>query len=303
MAIYFVTGKLGSGKTLASVGRIRDYLWARRRVASNLDLDIEKMIGPRSKRSVVRLPDKPTSEDLEALGMGSNELNENKYGAIVLDEVGTIFNSRTWQDKERQKIIDWFLHSRKKRWDIFFIVQNIGIIDRQLRDTLCEHMVVCTRTDRYKIPLVGSFLSAVGIRVQLPKFHIGKVYYGVTENRHTFLESWYYRATDLYSSYDTEQVFRDEIPVFDGELRIRKGSYSTVPPVAYCNHEKNGIKLKDVFLVPVRLFAILSIVIMVIVAACCSGRSPMQHVLQLQFGKKKNNRNRKQNTLPYPVMI
>ncbi|EBN6690252.1 zonular occludens toxin, partial [Salmonella enterica] len=34
MPVYFVTGKLGSGKTLVAVGKIRDYLVAGRRVAT-----------------------------------------------------------------------------------------------------------------------------------------------------------------------------------------------------------------------------------------------------------------------------
>ncbi|MFK4136821.1 zonular occludens toxin domain-containing protein, partial [Pseudomonas luteola] len=37
MAVYFVTGKLGSGKSLVAVGKIRDYMIAGRRVATNLD--------------------------------------------------------------------------------------------------------------------------------------------------------------------------------------------------------------------------------------------------------------------------
>ena len=37
MAVYFITGKLGSGKSIAAVGKIRDYLNEGRAVATNLD--------------------------------------------------------------------------------------------------------------------------------------------------------------------------------------------------------------------------------------------------------------------------
>ena len=43
MAVYVVTGKLGNGKTLITVGRIRDALAQGCRVATNLDLDLVAM--------------------------------------------------------------------------------------------------------------------------------------------------------------------------------------------------------------------------------------------------------------------
>ena len=65
MAIYFVTGKLGAGKTLASVGRIRDYLNKGSQVATNLNLNLENLISKKSKMArVTRLPDKPIVEDI-----------------------------------------------------------------------------------------------------------------------------------------------------------------------------------------------------------------------------------------------
>ncbi len=44
MAVNFLTGKLGSGKTLCVVGKIRDYLKQGRRVATNLDLNLTAML-------------------------------------------------------------------------------------------------------------------------------------------------------------------------------------------------------------------------------------------------------------------
>ena len=95
MAIYIVTGKLGSGKTLAAVGRIRDYLRQGRRVATNLNLRVEHLLGSGNRSaSVVRLSDKPTVPELEVLGLGASELNEERYGLLVLDELGSWLNAR-----------------------------------------------------------------------------------------------------------------------------------------------------------------------------------------------------------------
>lgn len=213
MAVYFVTGKLGSGKTLASVGRIRDRLAAGCPVATNLDLDLVAMCGPRAKTPVVyRLPDKPSLVDFEAIGRGNQTYNEDKNGLVVLDECGTWFNSRTWGDKERQAIINWFLHARKLGWDIIFIVQNIGVVDKQARLTLAEHVVYCRRLDKFSIPFLSTIVKVLtGKTVRFPKLHFAVVKYGDQQHAPK-VDVWWYFGTDLYDAYDTKQGFSDFYP-------------------------------------------------------------------------------------------
>jgi hypothetical protein len=231
MAVYFVTGKLGSGKTLCCVGKIRDYLRQGWRVATNLDINVQAMTSYDSKVTVTRVPDKPTRWDLDALGQGCDESDESKYGLLVLDELGTWFNCRNWNDKTRSLVIDWFLHARKKHWDIFLIVQSIDVLDSQLVNSLCEHLVVCKRTDRLNIPFVSKALKFMEFSGKLPKFHIAKVYYGQDESR-LEVDRWYYRATDLYACYNTDQIFSEDS---DG--------LSTVLPAYY----QNSIGLIDYY--------------------------------------------------------
>ena len=142
MPIYIITGRLGSGKSLATVGRIRDLLAEGRPVATNLDLNLEKLCGPKAKTPrVVRLPDKPTVGHLDSLGRGNESYDETKNGGIFLDEVSQLLNARNWQDKRQQDVIDWLVHSRKKGWDVYFICQHISQVDRQVRDALVEYLV------------------------------------------------------------------------------------------------------------------------------------------------------------------
>ena len=55
---YVITGKLGAGKSLCAVGKVKEYLIEGRKVATNLDINMTKLVGKRSKKSVVyRLPD------------------------------------------------------------------------------------------------------------------------------------------------------------------------------------------------------------------------------------------------------
>lgn len=219
--IYVVTGKLGSGKSLVAVGKIQEYLNQNRMVATNLDLYLEHLINPFSKQaSVFRVPDKPTFSDLDALPTPyEGEYDEKKTGLLVLDELGTWFNSRTWSDKGRAAVIDWFLHARKKGWDIIFIIQNVSMMDSQAREGLAELVVNCIRLDRFALPLVGSLLKLYGLDIRPPKFHVGFVRYGASPSA-PLIERWGYSGRSLYNAYDTRQVFTDG----------RCGLYQYLPP-------------------------------------------------------------------------
>ena len=209
MAVYLVTGKLGSGKSLATVGRIRDYLNQARPVATNLDLNMENLINPFAKNSrVIRLPDKPTVDDLEALDspLADGEYDEQKTGLIVLDECGTWFNTRSFQDKARQPLINKMLHIRKCGWDVMFIVQHIEMIDKQVREGLGEHIVQCQRADRLGIPFITPLFKLFGLNIRPPKLHLALVKYG-TGAYAPVVDRWVYNGSDLYDAYDTRQVF------------------------------------------------------------------------------------------------
>jgi hypothetical protein len=227
MAVFIVTGKLGSGKTLLAVSRIREYLREGRRVATNLNLRLEKLLPPSNRSAhVVRVSDKPTRSELEALGLGADVLDEERYGVLVLDELGSWLNARTWADKERQGVIDWLIHSRKRRWDVVFIVQHVSMIDKQVREALLEYLVTCRRLDRIRVPLFGTlgrWLTLGFWDGRGPKLHLGLVVYAggsATLQGALVSDRWFYRGRDLYEAYETEQVFSDAV----------EGSWSFLTP-------------------------------------------------------------------------
>lgn len=217
MADYLVTGKKGNGKSLVVVGRIRDALLNGRPVATNLDLKLENLL-PHDRREVraFRLPDRPTRADLDALGEGNptlrtTEYDEGQNGLIVLDELATWLNARTFADKERQGVLDWLVHSRKLGWDTYLIAQNPNQIDKQVREALCEYHVICRRMDRLKVPVIG---------LKLPKVHVAFVKFGMERDSIT-AEKWWYKGRHLYAGYDTTQRFSASYP---------HGLYSYLPP-------------------------------------------------------------------------
>lgn len=208
MPDYAVTGKKGTGKSLYMVGVIRDALRAGRRVASNLDIHLDKLCPPTSRATYTRIPDRPTVEDFEALGKGQEGIEEDENGILVLDETSTFFNSRQFGDKSRQPMLDWLVHSRKYGWNVYYICQGLAQIDKQLRETQIEYHTVVKRTDKWPIPVITPMLSIVGLNVRFPKFHVGISKYGIERDALVVERKWY-RGRELYPAYDTQQIFLD----------------------------------------------------------------------------------------------
>jgi len=214
MSVYVVTGKLGAGKSLIAVSRIRTYLREGRRVATNLDLRVEHLLPTNMQRiDCLRVPDKPTAADLDAIGLGADVLDESRYGLLVLDELGSWLNARDWGDKQRGAMIDWLIHSRKRRWDVILIVQNVGMIDKQIREALLEYLVTCKRLDRIRIPffgIIGQVLTLGAWNGRVGRVHLGVVVYAAGAallSNALVTDRWLYRGTELFKAYDTEQVF------------------------------------------------------------------------------------------------
>lgn len=214
MSVYVVTGKLGAGKSLIAVSRIRRYLLEGRRVATNLNLCVEYLLPVMTRRvDLLRVPDKPTAEDLQVLGLGAAVRDERRHGLLVLDELGSWLNSREWQDKARQGLIDWLIHSRKRRWDVCLIVQDVSLIDKQVRASLVEYLVTCKRLDEVPIPVIGrlgQLLTLGAWRGRVGRVHLGVCVYAAgaaLASNALITDRWWYRGTALFRAYDTEQVF------------------------------------------------------------------------------------------------
>ena len=234
MAIYIVTAPPGGGKSLYAVDMIQNKLVQGCIVATNLDLKPWNFpqVGRMAKTpKIIRMPDKPTIIDFEAIGRGNATYDESQNGIIVLDECGTWFNARTWNDKSRTPVIDWLLHSRKKGWDVYFIIQNVKLLDKQALMGLGEHVVYCKRMDRLAIPVVGflfnQFLSS---KIKLPKLHLAIVKYGSSGNSLIASRYWY-SGSSLYQAYDTKQEFTDS---YD------KPTFGLLPP--YITHGQFSVK-------------------------------------------------------------
>ncbi len=245
MAVYFITGKLGSGKSLQAVALMKRYIEDGKSVCTNIDLNLKYLVGAKAKYvKAFRIPDHPTSKDLLAVGRGNPGKEEENNGAMVLDECGIWFNSRNWNAKGRQDVINFMLMVRKLGWDVYFLVQNISVIDKQARDTLAEYVAYCVSIKKLHIPFVSPlYRSVTGNPLPLPKWHRAVVRYGTSHNG-LKADSWSYRGTDLYSAYNTQQIFLTEAE--------DQAVYSYLPPIYYYKtpiyNLKNIMRLTKIYL-------------------------------------------------------
>jgi len=237
MTDFAVTGKKRSGKGLFCAGLIRDALKAGRRVATNMDIFPEHMLPANSKATLYRLPDCPTKEDLDAIGRGydGDVIEDEGNGLIILDEASKFFNARAWGDKTRQPLLDWLIHSGKQRWDVYYQMQGLEQVDKQLRSTQVEYHVMVKRMDKWPIPFLTPLAKIFGINLRFPKMHVGIVKHGCDLHA-MVVDRKFYKALELRQAYDTEQVFLDrDHPEAVGLHSVLsawhvKGRYLPAPP-------------------------------------------------------------------------
>ena len=208
MAVYSVEGKLGTGKTKFCVWRAQQALLQGRKVASNVDLRLKHLVPHLRNASYQRIPDKPTSVDLQAIGHGNpDSYDEEKNGILILDELGSWLNARAFQDRDRHAVIDWLIHARKLGWDVFLIVQDAQMIDKQVREALIEYQCKCLRLDKVKIPVIGGLLGLFNKRLAyMPRMHLVTARVGSATSS-IVAERWQFRGDDLHAAYDTRQIF------------------------------------------------------------------------------------------------
>ena len=227
---WIIQGVRGEGKSLAAVGKIKEYMLQGRPVATNLDLYLEYLLPADNFTIAYRLPDHPRLQDFQMLppAYDPNYKAEDKNGLLVLDELGTWLNSRSWNQKDRLQMLNWLFLSRKDHWDIILLAQDHEMIDAQVRTTLCDYLVQASRLDRQKIPYLAPLLGFLGFNQFMPRIHRYHVFYGLSTNQLP-VETWTFSGKDIYNGYDTNQRFRDGLEPLCGTLVDMRAVYSYVP--------------------------------------------------------------------------
>lgn len=227
---WIIQGVRGEGKSLAAVGKIREYMLRGRPVATNLNLFLEKFLPEDNAVISYRLPDHPRLADFQLLppAYDPKYKKEDMNGLLVLDELGTWLNARNWNDKSRLEMLNWLFLSRKDHWDIILLAQDYEMIDAQVRTTLCDYLVQASRLDRQKIPYLAGAMKFFGLSGMMPRVHRYHVFYGMSQQTAP-VETWSYTGHEFYSGYDTNQKFLNGQEPIAGTLVDMRATYSYIP--------------------------------------------------------------------------
>lgn len=136
---------------------------------------------------------------------------------LVIDEAQRIFNSRTWNNADRNDWITFFAEHRHLGFDVILVSQNDRMLDRQIR-ALIEYEFVHRKLTQAGI--MGKILS-----IFVGQFCYVKMWYPMKEK----LSSVFFHAEKkLFNFYDSfEEFSHDEdkghgVPLSDSEKYFSK---------------------------------------------------------------------------------
>lgn len=214
MTDFAFVGKKRSGKTKHAVLVMREALKQGRRVATNVDLKLEVLLGEHSRATYMRVPDFPSAADLECIGRGlDGPYDEDRFGVLVMDELGVWFNARDFADKKRADTLRWLVHSGKFCWDVYYLLHDVEQTDKQLRLSFFEFTTRHTSMRKVKIPFFGWILNALfGGRVgYFPTFTSYSTRLG-TNPLAMRTDGGTFSAKEVHAAYDTTQRFTEDYP-------------------------------------------------------------------------------------------
>lgn len=245
MACHYVTGPRGSGKSLFAVKvAFDDYLSKYKRVATNLDLFPDSFLN--RHYDIVRVPDIPSAEHFEQIGLGcdkkyltSKGYDDKKFGLIILDEISIFLKSK--KDSEFSALMAWLVQSRKYGWDLILLAQNKEQVHDEVYLALCDHLVSCKADALVPIPYLGSILKKFGIKGNLPENYTALIFNGKSE-LNDVIETVSYSKDKYKLLYNTTQRFFKDVLYHNDTIHDMRAVYSLVP-----DYILSGQKLIDKF--------------------------------------------------------
>jgi len=171
------------------------------------------------KAHYVRLPDFPRSSDLLILDNAYPELDhddpktydDSKFGCVVLDELLTSFNSRTWNDPDRVEVVNWIVQSRKYGWDLCLIGQSIDGVDKQIKETVIDELYSFRSSQNMFGGVIWNIFFKPWWTKLVPKFHICTRYDGRKKDKNQKIGGDHFRRNDLHDCYKTGQQFKKDV--------------------------------------------------------------------------------------------
>lgn len=204
--IYFFSGTPGSGKSLHCAKMIDQWVRRRRNIIANFEINDE--FWDIKQRNAVRIEwVENESLNVDYLLDFADKYHERdsqgrikeKQTLLIIDECQTMFNSRSWNARDRSRWVVFFTQHRKFGYEAVLISQSKDLIDRQIRG-LFEFDYVHRNIKNFKF--MGFLLS----RLFGGNFFIVVVQWMANKKRdhveYLFGMKKYYKLYDSYKIFD-----------------------------------------------------------------------------------------------------
>lgn len=216
--ISLYSGTPGSGKSLHCAQVIRNHLKFYSDVIGTFHINKECLF-KKSQYNYTYINIYSLSPDFLVSYAKTHKLKKGVEGSflLVIDEAQRLFNSRTWNNKDRNDWITFFAEHRHLGFDIILVSQNDRMLDRQIR-ALIEYEFIHRKITQFGIK--GKLLALF-----VGTFAYVKNWYPLKEK----IDSAFFRADKrLFNFYNTFEDFSSVedkglgVPLSDTEKFIQK---------------------------------------------------------------------------------
>lgn len=216
--ISLYSGTPGSGKSLHCAQVIRNHLKFYSDVIGTFHINKECLF-KKSLYNYTYINIYSLSPDFLVSYAKTHKLKKGVEGSflLVIDEAQRLFNSRTWNNKDRNEWITFFAEHRHLGFDIILVSQNDRMLDRQIR-ALIEYEFIHRKITQFGIK--GKLLALF-----VGTFAYVKNWYPLKEK----IDSAFFRADKrLFNFYNTFEDFSSVedkgigVPLSDTEKFIQK---------------------------------------------------------------------------------
>lgn len=199
--ISLYSGTPGSGKSLNAAAKVRASLKWYRPVIGTFHINTECLYkNSKYEYTYVNIYDlKPSFLVEYAKKNRPKKANPEGSFLLVIDEAQRIFNSRTWNEGNRNEWITFFAEHRHLGYDIILISQNDRMLDRQIR-ALIEYNVIHRKMSAFGI--LGKFFSLFS-----GQFVVIETWYPLKEK---ISASFFRGDKKLYNFYDSFEDFASD---------------------------------------------------------------------------------------------
>lgn len=227
--IYFVSGRPGGGKSLFMASFIYKQLKRGRNVIANFEINMDyfkKCQHPeRLGQFIYASNDELTTQSYLNInaktkkfsyidGLWGFALNFHdstikgprfeRQTYIILDECGGLFNSRTYNARDRLEWLDFFSKHRKLGYTVYLIAQDDSQIDKQVRNMFHKQIECRCVTSMKLFGKILAFLCGGNLFVRITRdYTLMKPMTKKGSKEH----SQFYTGRKFYDFYDSYELF------------------------------------------------------------------------------------------------